>query len=272
MPRFALPDVTLCAVDDRCPALAREALSRSMLQVDFARVVLFSHGVPSAGDDPIEVVDVGPIRSGAAYSQFILRQLPHHISTPFVLVTQWDGFVVDAAAWTNEFLAYDYIGAVWDDQPEDRAVGNGGFSLRSQKLLRAGLDGIIEDEHPEDLALCRWYRDALQARHDIRIAPLALARRFAFENETPAAPTFGFHGPKNLPRFLDGATMERWIEQLPDDFFGGRDSRRLARALLGRRWPRLARRVAARRMLAGRTDPHTRAISWMGSVLSRFTR
>lgn len=272
MPRLALPDVTLCAVDDRCPALAREALARSMMQADFARVVLFSHDATAVVNDPVELVDVGPIRSGAAYSRFILRELPHRIVTPFVLVTQWDGFVVDASAWTNEFLNYDYIGAAWDDQPEACAVGNGGFSLRSQRLLRAGLDDSIEDQHPEDIALCRWYRSALEARHGIRVAPLALARRFAFENESPAGPTFGFHGPKNLPRFVDASTLECWIEQLPDDFFGGRDSRRLARALLAQRMPRLARRVAARRMLAGRTDPHTQAIALVGGLWSRFVR
>jgi len=237
-----------------------------MSQVDFGRVVLFTHGwaVQPAG---IEVVDVGPIRSGAEYSHFILRRLPGHVNTPFALVTQWDGFVLDAHAWSDEFLEYDYIGAVWDDQPEALCVGNGGFSLRSQRLLRAGHDTDIIDQHPEDVALCRNHRDIMERVHGIRFAPPSLARRFAYENERPRAPTFGFHGPKNLPAILDAATIARWLDRLPDDFFRGRDARRLARALMARRMTGLARHLIARRQAAGRRDPNTRLLGAAAALL-----
>jgi len=266
MTRLKLPQVTLCAVDARCPALALEALQRSMQGVAFGRVVLFTHGAVAAPVD-IEVVDIGPVNSGAEYSHFVLRRLPAHIATSHVLVTQWDGFVVHPECWTHEFLAYDYVGAVWDDQPAATSVGNGGFSLRSRRLLRAGLDGRIEQEHPEDLMLGRRYRTLLEAEHGVRFAPPALARRFAHENETPTAPTFGFHGPKNLPAALDAATLSRWLAALPDDFFRGRDARRLARALLGRRWPALAQALIARRLGAGRRDPNTRVLGWLAAAM-----
>ena len=42
MPRLALPQVTLCAIDARGPALALQSLQRSMAQVDFGRVWLFT--------------------------------------------------------------------------------------------------------------------------------------------------------------------------------------------------------------------------------------
>jgi hypothetical protein len=269
MTRLRLDAVTLCAIDARSPALAAEALQQSMRHADFSRVVLFTHGAVT-GWPGIEIVDIGPIGSGAAYSHAVLRLLPRHITTTHVLVTQWDGFVVDPAAWTDEFLQFDYIGAVWDDQPEACCVGNGGFSLRSQQLLRAGLDTRIETEHPEDVMLARRYRTLMEAEHGVRFAPPALARRFAYENERPTAPTFGFHGPKNLPAALDAATLERWLAALPDDFFRGRDARRLARSLLRHRMAGVARRLIARRQAAGMHDARTRLLGAAARALELF--
>jgi hypothetical protein len=262
MKRLALPQVTLVAVDTRAPALATQALQRSIADVDFARAVLFTHPPASAiRVAGIEVVDCGLIDSGAAYSQFVLRKLPSHVHTSHVLVTQWDGFVVDAAAWTDEFLTCDYVGAVWPDQPAAVCVGNGGFSLRSRRLLDAGLDARIVDEHPEDQMLCRENRALLVQTHGVRFASPALARRFAFENEAPRGPTFGFHGAYNLPRFIDEATLVRWIDDLPDAFFRGRDARRLARSLLRHGMPATARQVVDRRLSAGQRDLKTRTLA-----------
>jgi hypothetical protein len=270
MNRLALAQVTLCAADTRAPALAVQALQRSMAGIDFGRVLLFTHGWAPAVQPPgIEIVDIGPLRSGAEYSHFVLRRLPAHVQTSHVLVTQWDGFVVHPRVWTDEFLACDYIGAVWDDQPLAVGVGNGGFSLRSQRLLRAGLDPRIEHEHPEDEMLARRYRGLLEAEHGVRFAPPALARRFAYENESPAGPTFGFHGPKNLPAALDAATLSSWLDQLPDDFFRGRDARRLARALLKRGMAAVAQQLIARRQAAGRHDLKTRLLGAAARLMSR---
>lgn len=258
----------MCAVDGRSPQLAAQALRRSMAQVEFARVLLLTHGVPAGGSGPgIEVVDVGPVDSGAAYSHVVLRRLPSLIDTAHVLVTQWDGFVRDAGAWRPEFLEWDYIGAPWPEQPAAWQVGNGGFSLRSQRLLQAGLDPLIIQEHPKDVMLCRIYRAALEAHHGLRFAPPALARQFAFENSRPPGLCFGFHGPYNLPQLLDEPTLQTWLAQLPDAFFRSRDARRLARALLARRMPRAAQQLVARRQAAGRTDPNTRLLGLAARLL-----
>jgi len=268
VPRLQLPQVTLCAVDGRSPGLAAQALRLSMAQVDFARVLLLTHGVrPGEAGPGIDVVDVGPVDSGATYSHIVLRRLPALVDTSHVLVTQWDGFVRDAAAWRPEFLEWDYIGAPWPEQPAALQVGNGGFSLRSQRLLQAGLDPLIEQEHPEDLMLCRSYRAALEAAHGLRFAPSDLARCFAFENRRPAGACFGFHGPYNLPQVLDEATLQSWLAQLPDVFFRSRDARRLARALLARRMPRAAQQLIARRRAAGRNDPNTRLLGLAARLL-----
>ena len=147
-------------------------------------------------------------------------------------------------------------------------VGSGTRGVaRSQRLLQAGLDPLIADEHPEDVHLCRTYRAELEARHGLRFAPPALAQQFAFENSRVPGPCFGFHGPYNLPLVLDEATLQSWLAQLPDAFFRSRDARRLARALLARRMPRAAQQLIARRQAAGRTDPNTRLLGLAARAL-----
>jgi hypothetical protein len=273
---LALPEVTLCAADTRSPLLAWWALRRSMAGIDFARAVLFTHDwQPPSAVPGLALVDIGALRSGADYSQFVLRRLPEHIDTPFVLVTQWDGFVVDPAAWRPEFLQYDYIGAPWPDQPAERSVGNGGFSLRSQRLLRAGSDPRLGATlHPEDLVLARTRRDWVQAEHGVRFAPAALARQFAFENHPPPAgqTCFGFHGPYNLPRVLSGIELQATLAELPSEFFRSRDARRLARALLAARQPKVALELLSRRRAAGRNDPNTRLLQWVASAMQPWAR
>jgi hypothetical protein len=268
MTRLALPQVTLVAIDTRAPLLAAQALLRSMAGVDFGRTLLFTHDwAPRQPMPGIELVDCGPIGSGAEYSHFVMRKLPLYIRTSHVLVTQWDGFVTEPRAWNTEFLAYDYVGAPWHDQPAALAVGNGGFSLRSQRLLAAGLDPRIAVEHPEDVALCRTYRRLIEQDHGVCFAPLALAQRFAFENRVPTQPTFGFHGPYNLPRVLDEPTLATWLDILPDAFFRSRDARRLARSLLVRRMPALASWVVERRAGVGRREPSSRLLGAAAAVL-----
>jgi hypothetical protein len=266
MTRLALPQVTLVAVDTRAPLLAAQALLRSMAGIDFAKAVLFTHEwTPRRPLPGIEIVDIDPITSSAEYSHFMLRLMPGWVRTSHVLITQWDAFVVEPWAWNNNFLAYDYVGAPWPDQPDARAVGNGRFSLRSRRLLAAGMDLRIDDSHPEDVALCRTYRTLLEREHGVTFAPLALARRFAYENDDSAGPTFGFHGAYNLPRVLDEPTLATWLDILPDDFFRCDDARRLARALVAR-MPTLAKRVIDRRQRVGQGEPGTRLLDAAASV------
>jgi hypothetical protein len=268
MPRPRLPTVTLCAVDTRSPGLAAQSLQHSMAQADFGRCVLFTQGWQAAAPLPgIEVVEIDPITSGAGYSHFVLRRLPALIDTSHVLITQWDGFVVDGNAWTDAFLEVDYIGAVWHDQPAGINVGNGGFSLRSQRCLQAGLDARITEEHPEDAMLCRTHRAWLERDLGLRFATPELAGRFAFENVAPRGPCFGFHGPYHLPRVLDEATLCTWLAALPDPFFRSRDARRLARALLARRMATAARLLVQRRRGAGMHDGKTRLLGAAAGVL-----
>lgn len=268
--RPTLAQVTLCAVDTRAPLLALHALQRCAAQVDFARVVLFTsqEGMRLSLPAGIEALEIDALRSGSDYSRWVVTSLPTHIRTSHVLISQWDGFVTHPQAWSDDFLAWDYIGAVWPDQPRNRNVGNGGFSLRSQKFLHAAQALKLNNFHPEDQVLCRDHRQILETQHGIRFAPPAVARRFAYENEKPQQPTFGFHGPYNLPYAMHEGDLMALMEQLPDDFFRSRDARRLARRLLLQRMPLAAGHLLKRRSAAGKAGLNTRLLGATAALMT----
>lgn len=249
-----LPDVTLCCVDTRHPALALEALARCRAHARFGRAVLFTDTrLQPAAPAGIELVDVR-IDSVEAYSQFMLRGLAGYVATTHVLVVQWDGFIIDATAWDPDFLRCDYIGAPWHDVPGDAGVGNGGFSLRSRRLLQALQDPVLTPRHPEDLCICRDHRAALEQRHGIRFAPRALAERFAFERTVPSGPSFGFHGLFHFDRVLPADELPALLQRLPDGMLRGLDAHDLAERLIDAgRLHEAGLIVAARRRL-GMTD------------------
>lgn len=196
-PRVAAERTTLACVDCRNHELAIAALRRSMAQCSFEKVKFFTNrdfDLPG-----IEVVRIHDIASIADYSRFMVKTLADHIDTDFVLVVQYDGYVLNGRNWSRDFLRYDYIGAPWTRGD----VGNGGFSLRSRKLLHALRDRRVVDLVPEDVAICVTYRGPLEAEYGIRFAPAELASRFSFETLPPPVPTFGFHGITHMIRLVD---------------------------------------------------------------------
>jgi len=202
--RTGLRDVTVCAVDCAAPSLAASAIARCIERCDFGDAILLSDVAPPSLSADIRHVPIPPLSSRDGYSSFMLLELAHYVSTPYVLVVQWDGFVLDESAWTDDFLAFDYIGAKWAWHAA-RRVGNGGFSLRSKRLLEAtatiapaSLDGRGEDE-----VICRVIPGRLEASFGIRFAPEAVADQFAYERTVSDRPSFGFHGMFNLWRHMD---------------------------------------------------------------------
>lgn len=247
---LALPEVTLCCVDTRQPALALAALQHCMSLVRFGRALLFTD--PALVPSPPPGIELIPARidSVADYSRFMLQGLAPHLHTSHLLVVQWDGFVLDPAAWDPAFLQVDYIGAPWHDMPGERAVGNGGFSLRSRRLLQALQDPALPPAHPEDLCICHTHRAALEQGHGIRFASREMAARFAYERTEPAGPTFGFHGLFNFDRVMPPPQLRPLLEHLPDAMLRGLDAHDLCRRLIAaRRLDEAALIVAARRRL-----------------------
>lgn len=197
MPRLKLSTVTLCAATSVNLRATTEALRASLDQIEFGDCILFTDKTPSTAQAGIRHVPIAPMRSSRDYSNFILRDLAEHLRTDHCLIVQWDGFVIDASLWEAGFLGFDYIGAPWP-QFDAHDVGNGGFSLRSRRLLEACRDPQFVTGHPEDIAICRTNREFLEREHGLRFADRETASRFAFERTSPGQPTFGFHGIFNL--------------------------------------------------------------------------
>lgn len=197
MSKLHLPQVTVVAITDRDHGKTIEALLKTLDQIEPARTVLFSN---VKIDNPLfETLLIGQLGSARAYNEFVTWELGPYIHTSHILIVQFDGYVIDASAWTDEFLQYDYIGAPWT-YTDGRNVGNGGFSLRTKRLHDIlSSDPKINIGSPEDEIICRLFRHYLEETHGIRYAPEALAHRFSYEMHRPLQKTFGFHNSAFAP-------------------------------------------------------------------------
>lgn len=197
--RLDLPEVTLAAASSKALPATVRALRKSLAQVRPADAILFSDTLPLDQDmTDIRVVRTGRMEDRAAYSKFIMKDLASHIETDFVLCVQWDGYILNGQNWSDDFLAVDYIGAPWPQFDDGHDVGNGGFSLRSRRLLEACADPRVNSNEPEDLAICRSSRPLLEREYGVRFADYELASRFSYERSAAQGHEFGFHGAFNL--------------------------------------------------------------------------
>lgn len=192
-----LDSVTLICIDCHNYGDAISAIRKSTDLCDFAAVKFITDVDISLPG--IDVVKIDKIKSKIEYSIFLIKRLHQYFETSHALIIQHDGYVLDANAWRYDFLNYDYIGAPWL-YPDNRNVGNGGFSLRSKKLQNAlAADDFIEMTDPEDEAIGRLYREYLEKKYDIKYAPVDIADKFSFELRPPICSTFGFHGKFHKP-------------------------------------------------------------------------
>lgn len=231
-PRLALPSVTLIAVTSVNVEATIQALRASMRDVDFGAVKLLTDK-SGAQLEGIERVRIAPLTSASAYSHFMLHDLLDHVSTDSALVVQWDGFVTNSDRWEDDFLGWDYIGAPWPQFRDGHDVGNGGFSLRSRKLLVACRDPGFRPSHPEDVAIGRSNRRLLETAHGIRFADAVTARRFSKERDGSPAPSFGFHGVFNMVEALGAERFWQIYASLNERRGISRDLFLLARQLKG---------------------------------------
>ena len=173
---------------------------------------------------PVTHYKIPKINGQLDYSYVTLKICPEVCTQDHDIIVQYDGYAVNPEAWTDKFFEYDYIGATWDDG----GVGNGGFSFRSRKLYDAFLKVDIkhnykdypselvdrpmyagEDKNgkfiPEDVVICRLYREQFEKEFGIKYAPTELADQFSIENHSYISPwtgkpnpwvgkSLGFHG------------------------------------------------------------------------------
>lgn len=160
------------------------------------------------------------------YARFMIYHLGEHIQSEFTLTIQHDGFIINPDAWRDEFLNYDYIGAPWPwrDQGfvtpfgEHISVGNGGFSLRSKKLLEVPsrvevpFDVVAMNHFYKMFGAVNWNEDGNICVHNRHIfeeqgckfAPVEVAKYFSYESPLDinrGIIPFGYHG--NLPQGIE---------------------------------------------------------------------
>jgi hypothetical protein len=238
-PLLDLSALTLLCVETRDPALAHFAIQKCTKQARFGKVMLITdlnklssrpddQGSNQAADQKvarlqgIEYIQAPLINTTKDYSDLLLTGLRQYVSGTHVLIIQWDSFILHPELWTNEFLQYDYIGAVWPHHPQT-PVGNGGFSLRSVKLLEALESPTIKKRHPEDFCICIDNKALLEGAFGIRFAPINAAEQFAVER-TDWHPAFGFHGFFNFGKVLKPHELTEFLRLLPDAYLGGVDT------------------------------------------------
>jgi hypothetical protein len=229
-----LDNVTLLCVDgsktvSQSVLNLYKALCVSADKVEFNSVKYIGYNNVVDRDD-IEFVQTSAF-TVSKYSEFMLKGLNACIDTNFMISVQGDGFIINPQLWTDEFLEYDYIGApfsydlhfgpnshqylgasakwihesVRKKKKEDvNLVGNGGFSLRSKKLLQETANCPFDNfGGPEDVYICANYYDYFISR-GIKFAPVDLASRFSLNIDMYSDPmemskhAFGFHGDKTM--------------------------------------------------------------------------
>lgn len=211
-----LQNVTLVAVSGIDPSGAVNALLLSMKGITYYDVVLISHtkpenlpaGITFKKCKDTELASTDP-KNKDDYSLFMAYNLIDYIESDYCLIVHNDAYVLRPERWEPEFLSYDYIGAPWPKnihytkEGVNIRVGNGGFSLRSRRLLN-----ILNELHipfsdsgtgyyNEDGIICVHHRKELEDA-GMRFAPTDVAARFSHELDVPESvqQSFGFHNSK----------------------------------------------------------------------------
>ena len=212
--KIKLDSVTLISVAGVDAEGALRALKYSCRGLDFAKVKLITP--EDIEDDLVEVIKCDPM-DYEQYNEFIVYKLHQYVDTEHALIVQNDGYVVNADRWDDAFLEYDYIGALWplptdnfsfrDTKGNIQRMGNGGFSLRSKRLLELATNLSLEWKpyfgffHEDGFFCC--HNRHIYEQHGCKFATNSIAAKFSHETPTPETAgivPLGFHG-KNHPYY-----------------------------------------------------------------------
>lgn len=216
-----LPNVTLFAIDCFTPQKTMDALAFSTKWVRFDSVILLTNTLKFQVESKpwltvihSEQTDRKVPRQNAPhhpplpidYEMAVMQQPSKYVKTSHLLHMEWDSAILNHAAWNDEWMQYDFIGAPWSPHHEPgwpacdgetNNVGNGGFSLKSVKfcsLVREATETFKDDPGicSSDMWPCRTLRPWLEQR-GVKFAPDKVAERFSCENRIYSG-QFGMHG------------------------------------------------------------------------------
>jgi hypothetical protein len=212
-------DVTLICVTSIKIKESIQSLLHCANLINFKEVKFVTH--EDINIQSVKVEKCRNLTSIEAYSHYMIYDLYKHINTEFCLTVQHDGFIINPQLWNDNYLKYDYIGAPWkirndcylDPNGKHIRVGNGGFSLRSQKLLNtpnrehipfaSTMHGdyykhLNHFSKNEDNIIC-VHNHELYEKYGNVFAPFEVALTFSKETILPENEnlnTFGVHGYK----------------------------------------------------------------------------
>ena len=220
-------EVTLICVAGVQVPRALLAIMKSAFRLKFDRIILVTTKVKPVQfgkfsvQEPIE----SKLDSLMEYNKYVLYKLYNHVRTQFCLVIQADGYVINGNLWNEKYYEYDYIGAPWPIESEayidpfgnHQRVGNGGFSLRSRRLLMVPQKVEIpwnvnegnfyrhfnKNAYSEDGNICVHNRHLFE-QEGCKFAPLDIASQFSHELDLTdifIGKTFGFHRYKSANIF-----------------------------------------------------------------------
>ena len=218
--KLKLPNVTLLSATSSEMDAAQLSMKISSHNIEFGASKLLCSSLPGKKYPDIEYVSIPQLNSVDDYNELIFQNLHKYFETSHCLIVQADSFVVNANLWKKEFLEYDYIGGPWPNKIqhnpevllhlEKNPVGNGGFSLRSRKLVettaKINFNSLNFPVKAEDVVICYYlYQEMIDS--GIRFAPPKLAAQFSMENVDNlygqnVNSVFGFHGKHMRDYFM----------------------------------------------------------------------
>lgn len=197
--KLKLPNVTLAAMTSVNLYETIRALEYSMRGIEFGEVVLITHRKPFSLPKTIRYQHTSKLTDIDAFNYKMVYELADYITTDYVLLVHYDGFVVHPESWRDEFLDYDYIGSPWPLPENDHAyrdakgeicrVGNS-VSIRSKRLLEFPRQAHLKWEkmedgnYNEDTFLCCKYKNVIEDA-GMRFAPIEVAKYFGHEHMIP---------------------------------------------------------------------------------------
>lgn len=204
-----LPDVTLLAISSDRVQSNIDALVRCMGLMNFGAVKFLSHVKPDNLPDGIQFEESMHLKSIKDFDYYAFRCLGKHVQTSHCLMVQDHAFILHPEIWKDDWLQFDFCGALWPERPEFISqstgtlvrLGNGGFSLRSKRImdLPEKLDlPVVEDRgfSNDDGLLNSLYRKVLLENGVVYPEAIDIPE-FSYENDTPEniniTKFFGFH-------------------------------------------------------------------------------
>jgi Protein of unknown function (DUF5672) len=209
-------DVTLVTIETMYHGLAKRAMEETLKRLPIKNVVVFSDKDFLPGSKFVQI-EHGDMFS---YCQRLLKGMAEHIDTTHMIFQQWDAMAHRDDGWRDYFLLNDYIGAVWPWRPSPDNVGNGGFSLRSRRLLdelqAPHLQMNIFGEHgvQEDNYISLVWRKELESK-GIVYAPSPVADQFSIELSPTGEKAMAHHGLWNIVQFMPRDVVEYFILNIP---------------------------------------------------------